>query len=359
MPRLHEPGGRPERRARPHEPPRRDADLLLARADRAPHRLQAADGLGVSLRLDLQHGLRVRLRARADPGAGAGDSRGEADAREPARVARGLGRPGRREARGRDAREPELDRVRPRQRHRLPHVHGVRARPVRLAVLLVAARPDAEGAAGGTAGLAEGRVPGLRVATAVVLRDDAVVDEPLAEVLAFIEAYGAPGDASEPDVFGERDLRSANRGGARISAAQIAAILERRVEIELALREIPPEASLAGRAVPWAALTRLFAGFAGVKGVGYSKMTKTLHPKRPALIPMLDSVVQRYLGPHDSADLAFDERATELVRAYKRDLDRNRAALRALERELASRGYRVTAGRILDVLIWSAFALAP
>jgi len=197
------------------------------------------------------------------------------------------------------------------------------------------------------------------VATDIVLRGDAVVVEPLEEVLAFIEAYGAPGDASEPDAFGEPDLRNANRGGARISAAQIAAILERRVEIELALREIPPQASLAAGAVPWAALTRLFEGFAGVKGVGYSKMTKTLHPKRPALIPMLDSVVQRYLGAHDSPDTAFGERATELVRAYKQDVDRNRAALRALERELAGRGYRVTTVRILDVLIWSAFAVAP
>jgi hypothetical protein len=60
--RLHQPRGRPRRLARPPEPPRRDADLLLARADRAPHRLQGADGLAVPVRLHLRHRLRVRLR---------------------------------------------------------------------------------------------------------------------------------------------------------------------------------------------------------------------------------------------------------------------------------------------------------
>ena len=38
--------------ARAPEPPRRDADLLLARADRPADRLQGADGLAVPLRLD-------------------------------------------------------------------------------------------------------------------------------------------------------------------------------------------------------------------------------------------------------------------------------------------------------------------
>ena len=44
-------------------------------------------------------------------------------------------------------------------------------------------------------------------------------------------------------------------------------------------------------------------------------MTKALHPKRPALIPMLDSVVQAYLTRDDSAagsSGTFGERATAL-----------------------------------------------
>jgi len=34
--------------------------------------------------------------------------------------------------------------------------------------------------------------------------------------------------------------------------------------------------------IPWIALTRLFEAFDDIRGVGFSKMTKALHRKRPA-----------------------------------------------------------------------------
>jgi hypothetical protein len=49
----------------------------------------------------------------------------------------------------------------------------------------------------------------------------------------------------------------------------------------------------------------------------------------------------------------FGERATALVRSYKRDLDRNRSALRRIQRELASHDHSLTEVRILDLVIWS------
>jgi hypothetical protein len=198
---------------------------------------------------------------------------------------------------------------------------------------------------------------------ALVLRGGVEVEHPLELALEFLAAYSGyeVGDASGPGSFDESDLRLANRGGARISAVQIAAILERRGEIERALRRIPPDASLADEtgAIPWIPLTRLFDAFADIRGVGFSKMTKALHPKRPALMPMLDSVVQSYLtsdDPETSSTGSFGERATALVRSYKQDVDRNQALLLELRRELASRGYRLTEVRILDMLIWSVSA---
>ena len=177
-------------------------------------------------------------------------------------------------------------------------------------------------------------------------------------MLGYLEAWRfEAGDRSAS--FGESDLRLANRGGARISAAEIAAVLERRRGIEQALRAIGPETSLAGTAksVPWQPLRQLFDAFADIRGVGFSKTTKALHPKRPALIPMLDSVVQAYLEDDDlGAQVPFGERALELVRGYKRDLDRNRAAVRAVRQELARRGYDISEVRILDLLIWSVQA---
>jgi Family of unknown function (DUF6308) len=179
-------------------------------------------------------------------------------------------------------------------------------------------------------------------------------------VLGFDWAFDVS-DRSRATSFGEPDLRLANRGGARISRAEIAAILGRRRAIERALRAIAPHASLAGAAgsVPWLPLEQLFDAFADIRGVGFSKMTKALHPKRPALIPMLDSVVQKYLEDDDlGAQAPFGERALGLVRGYKRDLDRNRAAVRAVRQELARQGDVLSEVRVLDLLIWSVEAAA-
>jgi hypothetical protein len=165
--------------------------------------------------------------------------------------------------------------------------------------------------------------------------------------------------SSDPASFDEADLRLANRGGARISAPQIAAILERRADIERALLEIDPEASLASAAssIPWAPLTCLFDAFGDIKGIGFSKMTKALHRRRPALIPILDSLVQAYLATDDPGPAEpFGKRAVALVRGYKGDLDRNSAALKEIQRELARRGHPLTDVRILDILIWSVSA---
>ena len=124
------------------------------------------------------------------------------------------------------------------------------------------------------------------------------------------------------------------------------------------MRSIAPSASLADAetSIPWRSLTRLFDASADISGIGFSKMTKALHPKRRALIPMLDSVVQVYLATDEPKvrPAPFAEGATILVERYKRDLDRNLPALRQVQREVASRGYSpLTEVRILDLLIWS------
>lgn len=197
----------------------------------------------------------------------------------------------------------------------------------------------------------------------VVLRNGVEVEDPLRVVLGFLTAPGRFGvsDPARPASFTEPDLRLANRGGARISAAQIGAILQRRGPIERALRDIPPGASLSApvNTVPWLALRQLFEAFAGIRGVGVSKMTKALYPKRPALIPMLDSMVQAYLRDDDlGIQVPFADRVLGLVRGYQRDLHRNQAAVQAVRQDLTGRGYRLTEVRILDLLILSVQATA-
>jgi hypothetical protein len=196
----------------------------------------------------------------------------------------------------------------------------------------------------------------------VVLRNG-VVENPLSAVLGLLKGswYFDVSASSRSASFGEADLRLANRGGARISAAEIAAVLARRRMIERVLRAIAPDASLTAEAdsVPWLPLRQLFDAFAGIRGIGFAKMTKALHPKRPALIPLLDSAVRTYLEDDDlGAQALFGERALELVRGYKSDLDRNRPAVLAVRQELARRDYRLTEVRILDLLILSTAAAA-
>jgi hypothetical protein len=191
----------------------------------------------------------------------------------------------------------------------------------------------------------------------IIFRDGLQIEDPLGAALAFVEAYpGYDSRDRSPTSFDESDLRRANRGGARISATEIAAVLERRDRIERALDSIDPDASLADddESIPWIPLTQLFDAFADISGIGFSKMTKALHPKRPALIPMLDSVVQAYLATDTPG--SFAEHATALVRSYKRELDRNHSALREVQQELAIREHRLTEVRILDLLVWSVYA---
>jgi hypothetical protein len=165
------------------------------------------------------------------------------------------------------------------------------------------------------------------------------------------------------NVLRTEDVRIANRIGARMSGTEIDAILERRELVEAALSRIPFDASLADSedAVPWEAITELFAAMSGIHGVGLAKTTKALHKKRPLLIPMLDSVVAGYLYSVDSIPPASArEHATALVRSYKRDLDRNVESLECVRAELEKAGYQLTLCRILDLYTWAyAGANAP
>ena len=58
-------------------------------------------------------------------------------------------------------------------------------------------------------------------------------------------------------------------------------------------------------------------------GVKLARQTKVLHKKRPALIPLLDSVLETYLRRVDrlrrTGDPAHD--TVELIRSYKRELE--------------------------------------
>jgi hypothetical protein len=196
---------------------------------------------------------------------------------------------------------------------------------------------------------------------ALIFRNGIQLDDPTQLALLFLEndySYRSYDSVRIPadDVLREDDLRIANRIGARMSAAEVAGILEHAAEMEAALRRIAPEASLADAedAIPWDALHELYSAPSDVSGIGLAKLTKALHKKRPHLIPMLDSVVAGYLRSVDDIRPGGGlSAATALTRSYKKDLDRNRETLECIQAELEAQGYSLSLRRILDLYTWS------
>lgn len=196
----------------------------------------------------------------------------------------------------------------------------------------------------------------------IVLRSDVRIESPLELALDFVERDGSyqsydKAAVAQDDVLTESDIRVANAMIARMSPRIMAGIYARAPVINAALAEIPPSASLAAPddAIPWPALERLMRAMDGIPEVRLARQTKVLHKKRPALIRILDSVVEGYLRRVErirrTGDPARD--AVELIRSYKRELDANIEALRALRGELRRRNVDLTECRLLDLFLWA------
>ena len=139
-------------------------------------------------------------------------------------------------------------------------------------------------------------LPARRRQVKIVLRGGLELEDPLDVTVKFVEAYPGYDSRDSPPGLLRRERPEAREPRRRAqSAAEIAAISNASVGSNgPCARSLPkrrwPKSRFRGES-----LTRLFDAFAGISGIGFSKMTKALHPKRRALIPMLDSVVQLYL----------------------------------------------------------------
>ncbi len=195
----------------------------------------------------------------------------------------------------------------------------------------------------------------------LLLRNGTRIENVLETALEFVEkdsSYRSYDLAAveQDDVLTEADIRVANAMIARMSPRVIAGFYARAPVIDAALAQIPMSASLVAPAdlVPWQALEGLIRAMQGIPEVKLARQTKVLHKKRPALIPILDSVLETYLrrvdGLRRTGDHARD--AVELIRSYKRELDAALPALQALRGELHRRGIDLTECRLLDLFLW-------
>ena len=152
----------------------------------------------------------------------------------------------------------------------------------------------------------EGALPYAPAVTELRFRNGVTLREPLALALLCLEhdygyrTYDSQTIRTDAE-WRREDAQIANRAGARMSSREIDALMGRSTSIEDALQRIPGDLSLAASSeeIPWDALHDLYAAFGGIPGIGLAKATKSLHKKRPHLIPMLDSVVAGYLRSVD------------------------------------------------------------
>jgi hypothetical protein len=195
------------------------------------------------------------------------------------------------------------------------------------------------------------------------LSNGTVIEDPVTVALAFFGTgagyrnYDAA-PVAQDNTLTEADVRVANRSTARMSNAVVAGILSRRAAVGAALRRIPPDASLTDEetTIPWDGLRSLVAAFDGVPAIGLARITKVMHRKRPALIPLLDSVVEAYLVGLEPVPRTWlrPDRAEALTRIYRREMELNRRALMCLRAEMAARGFVLTECRLFDIFAWSS-----
>jgi hypothetical protein len=193
------------------------------------------------------------------------------------------------------------------------------------------------------------------------LRSGAELEDPLGLARLFIAQDGSYqsydlAEVSRDNSLSERDVRVANRIIARMGPDAVGAILSRAPAASAALAKIPADASLVDQDadIPWQQLEDLFGAFENLPGVGLPRLTKVLHKKRPALVPILDSVVDRYLiavgGPIAGA---LGERGTALSRVYKEELDSCLPVLACVREALLADGVDLTECRLLDIYLWA------
>jgi len=160
----------------------------------------------------------------------------------------------------------------------------------------------------------------------------------------------------QDNVLRPEEIRLSHKMGARFSNSLIENLLNRGNSITKALSQISLGLSILDsfEKIPWDVLEELFKTCV-MPGLGEANITKILHKKRPQLIPILDSVVQGYLGglpvTHSNVPQAPEKKIVFHIRQLKQDADANRLTLLNLAEQ-----FDLSVVRILDILIWTHFA---
>jgi uncharacterized protein DUF6308 len=146
----------------------------------------------------------------------------------------------------------------------------------------------------------------------------------------------------------------------RISGMTGGEIWRNRKQVEDALAEIPSDIDplnvSANEEIPGASgISRAITAMCEIHRVKLAVSTKILHKKRPALIPIFDSVVESQYYPLHCPSVpgrSSGDYAMALTRCVHRDMLGAAGELRDLSDELASESRPMTPLRILNAMTW-------
>jgi len=158
-------------------------------------------------------------------------------------------------------------------------------------------------------------------------------------------------NVKEDNELTREDVELGNRMVARMGPLVIQSVVSRTKTINSALERIAPGTSISDKTVPWSAIEQLFSATLGSE-IGPARVTKILHKKRPALIPILDSVVLSYCKSACSDDLQGESEASKMtayIKLIKIDVDNN---LDVLKNIIQVSALKLTPVRAFEILLW-------
>jgi len=196
----------------------------------------------------------------------------------------------------------------------------------------------------------------MKLPSALEIRD------PLGTVRRFVKAEYGRYDALSPPGSGLNELSIWDillcvMENARISGNSAWDLYSNhRTPIEQLLAKLAADSDLAAGEPSWPLLEELLAEACRVRRVGLAVATKILHKKRPALIPILDSVLlsyyhQAFRTPRWPS--GYEKRGVRAMKHFRADLVAVLPELQDIQRELASEGFPLSTVRTLDVIIWT------
>jgi hypothetical protein len=156
------------------------------------------------------------------------------------------------------------------------------------------------------------------------------------------------------DVLRSEEIALCVMMNSRMSGNTGLEVWKRREDIEAGLRRIPPDADLAAAKVPWEGVQALLDPFQTIPRAKLGIATKILHKKRPALLPMLDTVLSgHYHRRLTTRASTLGGYGVNLMKLFREDLLASLPEVTDLCRIAEQQGKPVTPVRILDHLVWS------